>query len=103
MLKICGIDGCCGTPNLRNDHVNFRQGQEDIFYGDRIGECDGHELGMATSSEDFGMVLFHSLENEGKLDWISVHTTSGFYKCWFSQMLHFQETESGASCVFIKT
>ena len=74
-VHICQRQSCCTTGQLNTEDDNWELGQVDWFVGRQIGDCYGLEL---YQGEEVRLVLQHEGSNAGLLDWLKLHSWSGW-------------------------
>merc|ERR1719317_582903 len=74
--EICGSNFyCCNAGALDSDRDDFNKGHVDVFFGDRIRECDGAEL----IDDSAIMVVSHAGSDAWLGEWIRIILDNGAY------------------------
>merc|ERR1712109_322255 len=106
-IKVCGQGQspaiCCVAANLDDsDSNNFEEGNEDVFQGKDLKECENFDLGNVVSADQFSLVLYHAGSDGGTFDFASVITDKGKeLVCRFQTFLDGSSWENGFDCQVI--
>ncbi|TRY69945.1 hypothetical protein TCAL_05210 [Tigriopus californicus] len=80
-VKVCGNLGCCFSPELDNDNINFLPGSTDSFRGPTIlGECDEYQIGDRNGGP-IRVTLIHSGTDGLQLDSVDIETDERVVTC----------------------